>query len=112
ERDGEVEARAGLPEIAGREVDDEGARRERRPTALERRAHAHAALLHASLREPHQLERGEPLAEQDLDRDREGLDAEEATRMDFRTHARPECSARSCASRRARPGERFAGWRK
>src|SRR5690554_6902886 len=87
EGDGEIEARSGLSQITGREVDDDRSRRKRNGATLERSLHPHAALFDLALGHPDQLKRRKPLAEQDLDLDRKGVHPKKPTRVCDRSHA-------------------------
>ena len=99
ERDRKVEARALLPQPCRGEVDRDLARGQIEAGVTQRRAHAHAALLHRARAEADQVVRGQAERHVDLGAHAERLHAEHAGGCDLREHeAAPKhaaCRARS-----------------
>ena len=73
--DREVEARARLPHVRGREVDGQPLLREIQPGVQQRRSDALTRLADRAVRQSDERERREPLAHVDLDGDLLGADA-------------------------------------
>ena len=77
ERDGQVEVRAVLAEVGGREVERDASHRPRDADVLDRRLYADARLPDRAVRQPGDVEGLQAEAEVDLDVDGDGADAED-----------------------------------
>ena len=107
QRDGQVEADALFPKVRRREVHGHALERKREAGVSDRGADALPTLTHRRIREPDRGERGQPLADIDLDADQGRVDAGEAGRDDPGQHhgpqageARPSCGASPSSVRR------------
>ena len=90
QRDGQVEADALFPKVRRREVHGHALERKREAGVPDRGADALPTLTHRRIREPDRGERGQPLADIDLDADQGRVDAGEAGRDDPGQHHGPQ----------------------
>ena len=117
ERDGEVQSRAGFRKVGGREIHDDGSRRDRKADVAERRADALAAFLHGGVRQTDDREGGKARPDRRFHDDRAALEA--GHRRGVRPgdgHARLQFtvtreSTRICPAWRV-CGERMRVWRR
>ncbi len=86
ERDGEIEARAGLRPVGRGQVDRDAPERKLEARVHDCGVHPFPALLHRALGQPDGRERGQAIGKIDLDLDRIGIDAEHSGGPDASEH--------------------------
>ena len=91
ERDRQIVVAAFLRQVGGREVDGDAPGRQRQPGRDQRRAHALARLGDGLVRQAHDVERGQPRRDLNLDIDGACLDAFKRHGGDALNHAAPAC---------------------
>jgi hypothetical protein len=92
--DREIERRAGLPHISGRQVDGDAVRRKLEPRIPDRALDPIAALADARVGQPDQVEAGQAERDVDLDVHGPGVDPEESGRPEAGEHMPAGCKPR------------------